>query len=88
MAKQQHTFTLLIISSEGHAALKTGIKITRKGRNIYRCGTLRQPWFSEEERNDALVEKHERGSAAREAREARRDSGRTCAGPIAKTVLS
>lgn len=66
--KQQHTFTLEVIASDGHDALKSGSKTTRKGRNVYRNGTMRQAWPDENARKAALSEKHERGDLARAVR--------------------
>ena len=39
--KQQHTFTLLVIGSDGYDALRRGATIRRKGRNVYRNAVLR-----------------------------------------------
>lgn len=71
--KQQHTFTIEIIDSEGVEPLEKGIKTRRKGRNIYRFYTMRKPWKNEKERKLRLREKHSRGEKARKAREYRRD---------------
>ena len=66
--KQQHTFTLLVHwSSDG----RTG-RLIIKGRNLYRKGTLRQPWEDEASRKEVLAEKHSRGGQARRARGLRR----------------
>lgn len=70
--KQQHTFSLEIIDSDGQDALKPGTKTTRKGRNIYRNGTQRQPWANEDDRREVLDEKHARGDEAREERRMRK----------------
>jgi len=70
-AKQQHTFTLEILDSDGYDPLKPGSTVTRKGRNVYRNGTLRQPWPAETDRRASLEDKHRRGDAARAARAAR-----------------
>lgn len=70
-AKQQHTFSLLVIGSDGYHALRKGTKIRRMGRNVYRNGTMRRP-RNEAERNIALDEKHQRGDSARAARENRK----------------
>ncbi|MCB9993137.1 MAG: hypothetical protein H6873_05720 [Hyphomicrobiaceae bacterium] len=72
-AKQQHTFILEVIESEGYDALAAGTTTTRKGRNIYRNGTTRQPWANEAERKVTIGDKHQRGDAARSAREARKN---------------
>lgn len=72
-SKQQHTFTIVVIESEGYRALPTGTKTTRKGRNIYRDGTLRCPWPDEAARKVVLEDKHQRGDCARSAREERKN---------------
>jgi hypothetical protein len=70
--KQQHTFTLEVTRSQGHQALAVGATTTRKGRNIYRNGTVRKLWADDESDRDAEVgNKHERGTIARVAREER-----------------
>lgn len=56
--KQQHTFTI---------KEKSGNTFRIKGRNLYRNGCKRYLWNDEEERKEALDEKHERGSIARKA---------------------
>ena len=71
-AKQQHTFTLEIIASDGTCALTPGTKTTRKGRNVYRNGTRRMVWDDEAAREIAADEKHHRGDFARAIREQRR----------------
>jgi len=70
-AKQQHTFTLEVLASEGYEPLQVGATIRRKGRNVYRNGTKRKPWADESQRGEALAEKHQRGDNARAAREHR-----------------
>ncbi|MDP1628879.1 hypothetical protein [Parvibaculum sp.] len=72
-AKQQHTFTLEILASDGYQPLTAGSMTTRKGRNVYRNGTSRKPWADEAARRTALDKKHGRGDAARAARQARKD---------------
>lgn len=67
-AKQQHTFTVEIISSDGHDPLVVGKKIRRKGRNVYRRGTERLVWSDESERDRTADEKHARGDEARRRR--------------------
>jgi hypothetical protein len=54
----QHTFTLLTANGE---------KTLIKGRNLYRNGLFAKP-RNEEERNEALSEKHERGMDNKENR--------------------
>lgn len=61
-AKQQHTFTLL---------LSNGEKMIIKGRNLYRNGLWRKPWLNENQREQALIEKHRRGRQARSDRRER-----------------
>jgi len=70
--KQQHTFTLRVISSTGLDALDAGKTIRRKGRNIYRGEPERLQWSDESERQLAAAEKHQRGDIARAARDERR----------------
>jgi hypothetical protein len=70
--KQQHTFSIEVIDSDGYDALTPGTKTRRKGRNVYRNGTMRMAWENEDERGVALDEKHARGSIARAARDIRR----------------
>ena len=66
--KQQHTFSLRVISSDGIDPLKAGERTRRKGRNIYRNGTERLVWRDEEARRAVADEKHRRGDAARQVR--------------------
>lgn len=72
VAKQQHTFSLVVEKGMGKDAPKPGDRIQRKGRTIYRNGTRRAAWEDESRRGRALDEKHERGGKAREARDRRR----------------
>jgi len=69
--KQQHTFSLEIIDSEGRDALTPGQKTRRKGRNVYRNGTMRKAWTNEALRGEAADEKHRRGDANRAIRDDR-----------------
>lgn len=71
-AKQQHTFSLKIIGSDGYEPLKNGEKTRRKGRNVYRNGTKRLAWEAEDDRQVSLNDKHERGDCARAARDIRK----------------
>ena len=71
-AKQQHTFSLEVLASDGLDAIDAGKKIRRKGRNVYRNGTKRLPWDNEEDRSWVLDEKHKRGDRARDARDSRK----------------
>jgi hypothetical protein len=66
--KQQHTFTLKIISSSGYKSLEPGDKALRKGRNVYKNGTKRKLWEDESLRELARDEKHSRGGEARAKR--------------------
>ena len=68
--KQQHTFTLRVLFSEGTSPVAGTIR--RKGRNVYRNGTKRKPWLAEEKRTKAQDEKHNRGDKARAVRNLRR----------------
>lgn len=77
--KQQHTFTIRVIASDGYAPLETGVSIMRKGRNVYRNGTRRKLWDDENARRRILENKHERGSIARRMRTDRK--GRQGEGP-------
>lgn len=71
-SKQQHTFTLDVIQcdSDGVSGAFLG-KVRRKGRNVYRNGTVRLPWPDEAKRKAVADEKHRRGDAARREREKR-----------------
>lgn len=69
--RQQHTFSLVIVTCEGVDPLTPGTKTTRKGRNVYRNGTVRKPWIDEAQRVSAAEEKHARGDIARAARDER-----------------
>jgi len=71
-AKQQHTFTLEVIWSEGTEPIAAGTQTRRKGRNVYRNGTYRLAWPDETQRGAVLADKHRRGAAARNARAMRR----------------
>lgn len=73
--RQQHTFTLEVLASEGVQPLEVGIRTTRKGRNVYRNECRRLPWADEAARRAALDEKHARGDAARAERDERRAWG-------------
>ena len=73
--RQQHTFSLVVIASDGVEPLAGGATTRRKGRNVYRNRTMRKRWTDEASRKAALDDKHARGSAARSARDARRAEG-------------
>lgn len=74
-ARQQHTFTLTVIDSDGYDPLPRGLRTTRKGRNVYKDGTKRTPWPDEAARRREAGEKHARGDAARAARDERKNGG-------------
>ena len=71
--KQQHTFTLKVLASAGTNPLTVGKTVRRKGRNVYRNGTMRRAWKNESDRAAARAEKHERGDAARVDRALRKE---------------
>ena len=71
--KQQHTFTLEILASDGYQPLTAGKRTNRKGRNVYGNGTVRRPWGDETARGTALSDKHARGETARSKRDLRRE---------------
>jgi len=70
--KQQHTFSLEVLASDGYRPLEAGSTVRRKGRNVYRKGTERLEWDDEALRETARTEKHARDGLAREARDTRR----------------
>ncbi|XP_050230892.1 zinc finger CCCH domain-containing protein 62-like [Mercurialis annua] len=70
-AKQQHTFTIEVLWSKGERPLRPLQPLLIKGRNLYRLKTMRQRWEDEDKRRNVLIEKHSRGSLARDAREIR-----------------
>ena len=70
--KQQHTFSLEVLDSDGFRPLDPGVKARRKGRNVYRHGTERLEWANEQTRKAAADEKHGRGDIARSQRDQRR----------------
>ncbi len=74
-AKQQHTFTILILAVNGR---KESRQTTIKGRNLYRNGTKRIAWENESQRLNNIDEKHERGNEAREARFVRKNNSLYC----------
>ena len=69
--KQQHTFSLVVLASDGYAPIDIGTLTRRKGRNVYRRGTRRRAWPDEAARLAVLADKHARGESARAARTAR-----------------
>jgi len=73
--KQQHTFSLRVIHSEGDEAPEPGQLILRKGRTLYRNGVERLLWTDEEARKVVAEEKHERGAEARYFRKMRIEHG-------------
>lgn len=74
-AKQQHTFTILVLKSEGVDAdkLEVSSKIRRKGRNVYKNITKRIYWFDEGIRMLVLDDKHQRGNEARQKAKERKE---------------
>ncbi|CAN6451392.1 unnamed protein product [Victoria cruziana] len=70
-AKQQHTFTIEVLWSEGVKPFPALHPLLIKGRNLYKLKTMRQRWPDEMERSKVLHEKHTRGCRARFSREAR-----------------
>ncbi|CAH9054028.1 unnamed protein product [Cuscuta epithymum] len=71
-AKQQHTFTVEVLWSQGFKKLPPLFPLLVKGRNLYKLKTFRQRWKNEKERLGVLSEKHRRGAAARLVRETRK----------------
>lgn len=71
-AKQQHTFTVEVLWSQGVKQLPPLFPLLVKGRNLYKMKTFRQRWRDEEERLEVLGEKHKRGDAARFIRATRK----------------
>ncbi|KAJ8546141.1 hypothetical protein K7X08_018724 [Anisodus acutangulus] len=71
-AKQQHTFTVEVLWSQGVKQLPPLFPLLVKGRNLYKLRTFRQRWKDEEERLEVLAEKHKRGEAARSIRATRK----------------
>ena len=68
---QQHTFTLIVVASDGCEPLTPGQRIMRKGRNLYREVPQRLLWDDEQQRQLVAQEKHQRGDAARRKRQER-----------------
>ena len=73
--KQQHTYTLRVISVEGYRADEVvgREKLLRKGHNIYRNGIDRLEGVDDGTRRTVLEEKNGRGADARAERNYRRD---------------
>ncbi|KAM3363546.1 zinc finger CCCH domain-containing protein 62 [Capsicum galapagoense] len=71
-AKQQHTFTVEVLWSQGVKQLPLLFPLLVKGRNLYKLKTFRQRWKDEDERLEILAEKHKRGDAARSIRATRK----------------
>ncbi|XP_009611548.1 zinc finger CCCH domain-containing protein 62-like isoform X2 [Nicotiana tomentosiformis] len=70
--KQQHTFTVEVLWSQGVKKLSALFPLLVKGRNLYKLKTFRQRWKNEKERLEVLAEKHKRGEAARFIRATRK----------------
>nr|GMD58659.1 zinc finger CCCH domain-containing protein 62 [Ipomoea batatas] len=64
-AKQQHTFTVEVLWSQGVKKFPPLFPLLVKGRNLYKLKTLRQRWQNEKERLGVLAEKHRRGTTAK-----------------------
>ncbi|KAI9089194.1 hypothetical protein K1719_029473 [Acacia pycnantha] len=77
--KQQHTFTVEVIWSNGAKKLPPLFPLLVKGRNLYKLKTYRQRWKNEAERVKVLSEKHRRGAEARLVREMRQKKGKCSA---------
>ena len=53
-AKQQHTFSIRVLASDGYQALAPGTTTTRKSRNLYRNGTPAKPGLQNPTDNKSL----------------------------------
>jgi hypothetical protein len=73
--RQQHTFTIEVISCEGNDPLAPGTMLRRKGRNFYRMAK-RRLWDDETARLVALEEKYARREVMKEARRERKRRAR------------
>lgn len=73
--RQQQTFSLEVVASDGVSALTAGTTVRRKGRNLYRHGTWRRRWSDEAERAGVATDARARAQSAHAAR-AERASGR------------
>lgn len=83
-ARGQHTFTILVESSEGFHAVAPGTKILRKGRNLY--PNLEEHEYSDSPGREAAAEdKHQRGASARQEREERWERGENPTAPLTAT---
>ncbi|XP_028764137.1 zinc finger CCCH domain-containing protein 62-like isoform X2 [Neltuma alba] len=74
--KQQHTFTVEVIWSDGVKKFPPLFPLLVKGRNLYKLKTYRQRWKHEAERVKVLSEKHQRGAEARLVRATRQKKGK------------
>ncbi|MED6167414.1 hypothetical protein PIB30_002385 [Stylosanthes scabra] len=82
-AKQQHTFTVEVLWSNGVRKLPPLFPLLIKGRNLYKLKTYRQRWKNEADRVKVLSEKHRRGAAARSVR-AMRQKKKECYANVSK----
>lgn len=73
--KQQHTFTILIESSDGFRPLPEGKEVLRKGRVLHRYNPKRKLWDNEETRRRVEDQKQIRGARARHIRDVRKRTG-------------
>nr|GMD53931.1 zinc finger CCCH domain-containing protein 62 [Ipomoea batatas] len=71
-AKQQHTFTVEVLWSQGVKKFPPLFPLLVKGRKLYKLKTLRQRWQNEKERLGVLAEKHRRGTTAKLVRETKK----------------
>nr|GEV98865.1 hypothetical protein [Tanacetum cinerariifolium] len=62
--KRRHDFTIEVLWTKGSLYLSPLSVVVVKDWNVYRFGTLRQPWENEAERSEVLREKHRRAEAA------------------------
>ncbi|PWA66379.1 SAP domain-containing protein [Artemisia annua] len=62
--KRRHDFTIEVLWTKGALHLRPLSVVVVKDWNVYRFGTLRQPWENEAERSKVLREKHRQAEAA------------------------
>ncbi|GJV38330.1 hypothetical protein Tco_1410807 [Tanacetum coccineum] len=56
--QRRHDFTIEVLWTKGSLLLRPLSVVVVKDWNIYRFGTIRQPWENKAERSEALREKH------------------------------
>ncbi|GKE63431.1 hypothetical protein Tco_1513798, partial [Tanacetum coccineum] len=56
--QRRHDFTIEVLWTKGSLLLRPLSVVVVKDWNVYRFGTLRQPWENEAERSEVLREKH------------------------------